>query len=127
MNLFFLLKNKEGKTELITPSLDGTILPGVTRNSVLQLARNLGNITVVEKVFYMDEIVEALKEKRVLECFGCGTAAIVTPVKQIHYAGTDYDVPINEAIGAGDFTKKMWQSIVDIQYGRTKSEWSIVV
>jgi branched-chain amino acid aminotransferase len=127
MNIFFLIKNKDGEKELITPTLDGTILPGVTRDSVLNLARSYKEFKVTEKVFYMDEIVEALNEKRVLECFGCGTAAIVTPVKKIHYNGVDYNVPINEAINAGELTRKVWQNIVDIQYGRKPSPWSVIV
>jgi branched-chain amino acid aminotransferase len=104
-----------GVLELITPPLDGTILPGVTRRSILEICRGFGEFKVSERTFYMSEVVEALKEGRVLESFGCGTAAIVTPVKKINYKGFDYKVPIDESINAGPLTKRVWQRIADIQ------------
>jgi branched-chain amino acid aminotransferase len=64
-NLFFLWKNKEGETELVTPELDGTILPGVTRDAVIRLASKMNKFKVTEKKLYMNELVQAVKEKRV--------------------------------------------------------------
>eukprot|EP00540_Astrosyne_radiata_P009061 CAMPEP_0116857226 /NCGR_PEP_ID=MMETSP0418-20121206/20416_1 /TAXON_ID=1158023 /ORGANISM="Astrosyne radiata, Strain 13vi08-1A" /LENGTH=76 /DNA_ID=CAMNT_0004490847 /DNA_START=8 /DNA_END=238 /DNA_ORIENTATION=- len=75
----------------------------------------------------MGEFVRALEQKRVHEVFGCGTAVVVSPVNGVHYKGKDYDVPIDESVGAGKLTKRMWKAITDIQYGRTPHEWSVVV
>lgn len=127
MNFFVLWKNKNGEKELITAPLDGTILPGVTRQSMLDLSRQWGEFKVSEKVFFMPELVEAIKEGRVLEAFGAGTAAVVSPIKQISYKGVDYDIPIDPAAGAGPLTKRMWNSLMDIQYGRVESPWSVVI
>lgn len=127
MNIFFLWRTKEGDLELITPELDGTILPGITRQSIIDLVQSYGEFKVTERKFYMDEVVEALEENRVVESFGCGTAAIVTPIKLINYNNIDYDVPIDETLNCGKLTKKIWQNIVDIQYGNIESDWSVVV
>ena len=92
MNIFFLWVNKHGKKELVTAPLDGTILPGVTRNSIIELAKQWGEFDVVERKFTIHEVVDAIKENRMIEAFGAGTAAIVSPVQLIHFAGTDYKV-----------------------------------
>merc|ERR1711974_159135 len=116
MNLFVHWKNAQGREELITAPLDGTILPGVTRDSIIQLAIKEG-ITVTQKVYTIDELVKALQEKRVKEIFGAGTAAIVSPVKNIGYQHKDYAVPIIEKDGAGPLALKFSKIIMDIQYG----------
>lgn len=86
MNFFVYWINKQGEKELVTCHLDGTILPGVMRDSVIELAKEWG-IKVSEKEFYIQEVIEAIKEKRMIEAFGTGTAAIVCPIKSIHYNG----------------------------------------
>jgi branched-chain amino acid aminotransferase len=60
MNIFVYWKNENGEVELITPPLDGTILPGVTRNSILDLAKSLGEFKVTEKVFKIQEVIKAV-------------------------------------------------------------------
>jgi len=65
MNAFTVWKNKSGARELITPPLDGTILPGVTRDSILQLAKNWKDISVLERPYTIHDVLEALEEKRV--------------------------------------------------------------
>lgn len=80
MNIFVYWKNEDGEVELITPPLDGTILPGVTRNSILDLAKSLGEFKVTEKVFKIQEVIKAVNEGRLYEIFGSGTAALVSPV-----------------------------------------------
>ena len=67
MNVMCLWKNKNGDTELVTAPLDGTILPGVTRDSVINIVRSWG-ITVIERTYTMTEVAEAAKEDRVREC-----------------------------------------------------------
>lgn len=84
MNFFVYWINKQGEKELVTCNLDGTILPGVMRDSVIQLAKEWG-IKVSEREFFITEIVDAIKEKRMIEAFGTGTAAIVCPIKSINY------------------------------------------
>ena len=98
MNFFVFWHNEKGEKELITCPLDGTILPGVTRDSILQITKKWGEFKVTEKQFKIDELIKALKEKRVIEAFGAGTAAVVSPVKKLHFKGEDFAVPINDKL-----------------------------
>ena len=129
MNIFFVIKNKvTGKPELITAPLDrGDILPGVTRVSILELARNgrVGDIEVSERDLPMAEVVEASKEGRLMESFGAGTAAIISPVRCIVYKGEDINLPTGDDIGP--IAKQFWTILTDIQYGKVEHEWSVVV
>lgn len=95
MNLFVHWTNTKGETELVTAPLNGTILPGVTRRSILDLAHQWKEFKVEEKEVTMTELATAIKEGRVKEIFGAGTAAIVSPVERILYKGTDYHIPVN--------------------------------
>jgi branched-chain amino acid aminotransferase len=115
MNVFFYLENKEtGRNELITPPLTaGDILPGVTRDSILHLARSWGEFDVSERSPSIHEIKEAADGRRLIEAFGAGTAAVVTPISCIEYKGKDIDVP-----ATGHLTKRIWDSITGIQYGK---------
>jgi hypothetical protein len=70
MNCFVFWKNEQGERELITPELDGSILPGVTRDSILSLARQWGEFKVSERKFTMKDLVKADKEGRIIEMFG---------------------------------------------------------
>ena len=83
MNLFVVFKQEDGAVELVTPPLDGTILPGVTRDSILSLARNHAagtqhipklttKLTVSERGVTMKEVCEAVQSGRLVEMFGCG-------------------------------------------------------
>ena len=125
MNLFTLWMNEEGEKELITAPLDGTILPGVTRDSILKITRDMGEFKVSEKTYTMTDLTKALSENRVIDCFGAGTAAVVSPVKSIHYKGTDYMLPSQETLGP--LAQRMWDKITAIQYGREEHEWSVVL
>ncbi|KAK5580674.1 hypothetical protein RB653_000697 [Dictyostelium firmibasis] len=128
MNMFVYWKNAQGEKELITPPLgDGTILPGVTRDSILKLAQKWGEFKITEKNFTMTELAKAIKEGRVLEAFGAGTAAIVSPIESISYKGENYNIPIDTSLGCGPLTKKISESIMSIQYGETDSDWSVVI
>ncbi|GAM16937.1 hypothetical protein SAMD00019534_001120 [Acytostelium subglobosum LB1] len=128
MNMFVFWKNNDGQMELITPPLsDGTILPGITRDSIIKLANQWGEFKVVEKNFTMSELAKAIKEGRVKEAFGAGTAAIVSPICSIHYKGQDYPIPIDAAKGAGALTARVADTLMGIQYGEIPSEWSVVL
>jgi branched-chain amino acid aminotransferase len=126
MNVFFFLINKEtNRPELVTaPLTRGDILPGVTRDSILQLAKAWGDFDVSERFPTMKEIQEAADEGRLMEAFGAGTAAVVTPISCIQYKGKDIEIPTN-----GELTKRIWDEITGIQYGKIEGPegWSIKV
>ncbi|WP_299755009.1 branched-chain amino acid aminotransferase [uncultured Pontibacter sp.] len=90
MNLMFVIDGK-----LITPPVSTTILAGITRDSVLQLAKDLG-YTVEERKVSIDELVEAHKAGKLQEAFGTGTAATIAQIATIHYNGEDMDLPAVE-------------------------------
>jgi branched-chain amino acid aminotransferase len=126
MNIFFLLKNKDGTTELTTAPLDrGDILPGVTRRSILELAREMPDLTVSERWLTMPELLEASKEGRILEAFGAGTAAVIAPVKAISYNKEEIIIPTGD--DAGPIAKRMWNVLADIQYGKVEHDWSWLI
>lgn len=127
MNLFIAMKNKEtGQKELITAPLDGTILEGVTRDSVLTLARErLGHKgwNISERKIRMSEVAEASEEGRLIEVFGAGTAAIVSPVRNISYRGKMVQCGLKEDEEAGEIALQMKNWIEGIQYGDEKNPW----
>ncbi len=84
MNIFFVIDGK-----LITPEIDGTILEGITRDSVITIAKSLG-ITVEERAISIDEICEAHEKGLLTEMFGSGTAAVINPINKFGYQGKDY-------------------------------------
>lgn len=125
MNVFFLFDKKQTTTmtndnddnvrrmELVTPPLtNGDILPGVTRQSILELTSRWGEFDVVERALSMKEIIDASSEGRLIEAFGAGTAAVVTPISHIQYRGVDIVIP-----APGVLTQRLFNDLVDIQYG----------
>ncbi|KAI9099893.1 aminotransferase [Phlyctochytrium arcticum] len=130
MNFFMVWTNEKGQKELLTPPLDGTILPGVTRDSIISLAKEWNEFDVVERSITMTDVAKAIKEKRVHEMFGSGTAAIVSPIKMIHFNGQDYHIPLDPSkkdSQAGPITKRMADTIMGIQYGEIEHPWSVVI
>ncbi|KAI9028482.1 aminotransferase [Hyaloraphidium curvatum] len=131
MNFFALLTNEKGEKELVTPPLDGTILPGVTRDSMLTLARDWKEFKVSERPITMAELSKAADEGRLHEAFGAGTAAIVAPIKAIKYKGRDIPVPLdpsNPASQAGPLALRFADTIMAVQYGEKEyRDWSVVV
>ena len=127
MNIFFVLKNKKGEIELTTAPLDrGDILHGVTRRSIIDLAKeNLKDIKVTERWLTMKEILDAEKDGRLLEAFGAGTAAIISPVKSIVYKDHEIIIPTGE--DAGPLAVTIWKQLLDIQYARVKHPWSVPI
>ena len=107
-NIFFLLGE-----ELITPPLAGSILPGVTRNSVIALARHL-QTKVVERPISIDEVITASQNGSLKEAFASGTAAVVSPVGQIHFRGKEYLINGGKT---GMLAEKLYNEILQIQYG----------
>lgn len=112
MNIFVLLKDNNGKLQLITPPLeDGLILPGVTRHSLIELVRSWNEMDVIERVITMKEVESLINENRLLEIFGSGTACIVCPVGQISFLGKTLKVPETS------FALRLFNELLDIQYG----------
>lgn len=125
MNIFVLMVNEQGERELITPPLNGLILPGITRDSILHLAREWRQFKVTERPINMFEIKKALYENRILEMFGTGTACIVSPIERIYYMGENLMIPTL------DHEEPVWKQIcttlTDIQYGKIKHPWAVAI
>jgi branched-chain amino acid aminotransferase len=112
MNLYFV--HDDGT--IVTPELSGTILEGITRSSIMELCGKLGH-QVEERRFAVDEWREGVASGRITEVFACGTAAVVTPVGTLKWAGGE----VTSGDGtAGPVTQKVRQTLVDIQYGRAE-------
>ncbi|MEX0661382.1 MAG: branched-chain amino acid aminotransferase [Balneolaceae bacterium] len=109
MNIFFLI----GDT-LVTPKLGGTVLRGITRRSVIALAKEWG-VNVEERRISIDEIFEADANGDLKEVFGSGTAAVISPVGLIHHEGKNITL---DQENIGPFAKKMYDEITGIQYGK---------
>ncbi|KAK5203686.1 branched-chain-amino-acid transaminase bat2 [Exophiala xenobiotica] len=131
MNLFVCIKNKEtGQKELLTAPLDGTILEGVTRDSVLALARERlepEGWKVMERYVKMQELADAEAEGRLIEVFGAGTAAIVAPVRKIAWKDQMLDCGLKPNEEAGEVALKMKGWMEDIQYGDEDHPWSVKI
>ena len=94
------------------------------------LANPLWLAQVSERKYTMPELAKAIEEGRVIECFGAGTAAVVSPIEHIGYMGKGYDVPLDPNRPdhpAGVLTQRVWDSIVGIQYGEVEHEWSVKI
>lgn len=126
MNFFAFWTNEEGEKELITAPLStGLILPGVTRQSLLDLSRKWGEFKVTERRIYMKDIVKALAEKRLHEVFGAGTACVVCPVESILYEGQKLEIPT--MVNNAPITMRLHKELTDIQFGRVPSDWVVSV
>lgn len=120
MNIFFYFEN-----ELATPALTGSILPGITRDSVLKIAPLLG-IPTKERRISIDEVIEGIEKGTLKECFGTGTAAVISPVGEICYKDKIYT--INEG-KTGELTKRLFDYITGIQYGEREDpfSWTVIL
>ena len=109
MNMYYVFD--DGR--IVTPE-SGTILEGITRASIIELAGKLGH-QVEERKFSIDEWREGVASGRIVEVFACGTAAVVTPVGSLKSARGDVPAPAST-----DLTMRIRQALVDIQYGRAE-------
>nr|XP_045234852.1 branched-chain-amino-acid aminotransferase, mitochondrial isoform X3 [Macaca fascicularis] len=96
MNIFVYWTHEDGVLELVTPPLNGVILPGVVRQSLLDLAQTWGEFRVAERTITMKQLLRALEEGRVREVFGSGTACQVCPVHRILYKDKNLHIPTME-------------------------------
>ncbi len=117
MNICFVLKD-----ELVTPPLAGTILPGVTRDSVLAIARHWG-MKVSERRISIEEVMESARTGALQECFGTGTAAVISPVGAISYKG--HEVPVN-GNRTGPVAQKMYDFLTKLQMGEIEDPFGWV-
>jgi branched-chain amino acid aminotransferase len=119
MNIFFKIKG-----ELVTPSLEsGSILKGITRDSIIKLAGHMG-LTVRERQIPVAEIFEASQNGDLEEVFGTGTAAVISSVNELYWDGRR--VVVNNG-AMGDFTKKAYDTLTGIQYGQLEDPFGWVM
>jgi len=107
MNMFFVIGD-----EIITAPLNGSILPGITRDSVLHILKDWG-LTVSERSLSIDEVIAAAESGSLKEAFGTGTAAVISPVGQITFKGKDYVVAGGKM---GDLSLRLYDEITALQY-----------
>lgn len=115
MNIFFVIGD-----EVITPQLNGSILSGVTRDSVIKLAQSWGK-KVTERKISIDEIYEAHEQGELKEVFGSGTAAVISPVGNIKYNGKE--ITIGDG-NVGPLAAKLFKELMDIQYGKAEDPFN---
>ena len=111
MNIFFVFADGT----LRTPPLGGTILPGITRDSLIRLARDQG-LTVAEEPYGIDQWREDAASGRLVEAFACGTAAVVTPIGRVKGEGFEFTIGSG---GPGQLTGRLHRQLTDIQFGRS--------
>lgn len=117
MNIFFAFGKK-----LVTPALSGSILAGHTRQSILEMAGDLG-YEAEERPLAIDEVVAGALGGTLTEAFGAGTAAVISPVGGFHYKGRDYTVGTGEV---GPVARDLYQRLTDIQWGRVPDPYGWV-
>lgn len=99
---------------VVTPALVGSILPGITRKSIIEILKKEG-IPVEERRLSVDELVAAMKDGSLEEAWGCGTAAVVSPIGEIAFDGVKYS--INEG-KIGELTQWLYDTLTGIQWGK---------
>lgn len=114
MNIFFKISGK-----IVTPMLQGSILPGITRNSVLTLCRDMG-YEVEERRISVDELVDAARSGALEECFGTGTAAVISPVGKLRFQD---EVMVINGGGIGPVSQKLYDTITGIQLGKLEDPY----
>ncbi len=112
MNVFFVMADGT----LVTPPLSGTILPGITRASVIELARDEGFV-VEERAYSFDQWRDDAQEGRLKEVFACGTAAVISAIGKVRYAAGEFIIADGES---GPVTQRLHAKLTGIQRGRIK-------
>ncbi|WP_249870349.1 branched-chain amino acid aminotransferase [Oceanobacillus saliphilus] len=117
MNVFFKING-----EVVTPMLNGSILAGVTRSSVIELLKHW-NVPVSERRISMEELNQAYEDGTLEEAFGSGTAAVISPIGQLTWEGKD--MVINNG-KTGEISQKIYDTITGIQYGKVEDPFGWV-
>ncbi len=120
MNIFFKIDGK-----VVTPELSGSILPGITRDSVIQVCKNWG-YEVEERKISVEELIDAQKSGKLEECWGTGTAAVISPVGKLRYKDDVMEINGNTI---GELSQKLYDTITGIQWGKIEDEnkWTLEV
>jgi branched-chain amino acid aminotransferase len=118
MNIFFVIND-----EIITPALSGSILSGITRDTVISLAEMWGR-PVSQRRISVDEVIDAHASGKLQEAFGSGTAAVISPVGEIKYK--DKVLKVGNG-GVGSWAQKFFKAITDIQYGKSEDPGGWIV
>jgi len=114
MNVFFKIDG-----EIITPALQGSILPGITRKSCIELLKSWG-FTVSERKISIDEIVAANENRKLEEAFGTGTAAVISPIGQLNWGEKVISINDNKI---GDISQKLYDELTGIFWGNTEDKF----
>lgn len=118
MNVMFKIDG-----EVVTPMLSGSILPGITRMSCLEVLRKEG-YKVSERLISINELEEAMKNGKLEEAWGCGTAAVISPIGELCYKGVKYAVNNGEI---GETTQHLYDTLTGIQWGKIEDTFGWVV
>lgn len=119
MNVMFMIND----TLITAPTSTGTILKGITRDSVLTLAREMG-IKVEERFLRVAELEDALRSKTLKEAFGTGTAATIAHISKIHISGNDYELPQKDDRA---FSNRVLKTLDDIKYGKVEDSHNWII
>ena len=111
MNVMFLINDT-----VVTPALTGSVLPGITRKSCIELLHEMG-IKVEERLLSVDELAEAVKTGALKEAWGCGTAAVVSPIGELRMDDVKYQIADG---GIGKLTQKLYDTLTAIQWGQAE-------
>ena len=117
MNIFFKIGD-----EVVTSPLTGSILPGITRDSVIQLLTKWG-VPITQRQVAIDEIIAGIESNQVTEVFGSGTAAIISPVRAVCYKGKEVQVADAKT---GPLSQRLYDFLLDLQYGKQQDTFGWV-
>lgn len=109
MNVMFKIAGK-----VVTPALEGSVLPGITRKSCIEVMKSWG-LTVEERPISIDELIECIQNGTLEEAWGTGTAAVVSPIGILNYEGKEYTVGTG---GIGEVTQRLYDELTGIQWGK---------
>ncbi len=112
MNIFFVYQ-EAGQTVVVTPELTGTLLPGITRLTLLELAKSMG-FKAEERRISVEEWQAALQEGRMTEAFACGTAAVITPIGTVKSTHGEWKINNGES---GPVATQLRKALLDLQHG----------
>ncbi len=117
MNVMFKMAGK-----IVTPKLTGSILPGITRKSCIEVLKSLG-YEVEERLLSVEELISAMESGRLEEAWGCGTAAVVSPIGRLAYGDKEYVIGGGEI---GEVTQRLYDILTGIQWGKLKDTFGWV-
>ena len=114
MNVMFKIDGK-----IVTPALTGSILPGITRKSCIEILKDEG-YTVEERLLSVDELMDAARSGKLEEAWGTGTAAVVSPIGELCYNDEKFTVSEGKI---GEVTKHLYDVLTGLQWGRTEDKY----